>query len=246
MTFWDHLEELRRVIVRSLVAVAVLAIAAFCFKELLFDGIVLAPLKGDFPTYRMLKIPFSMTLINIEVSTQFMVHLRTSLCAGLVLAFPYVIYEVWTFIAPALYDNEKKPFRKAFGFSSVLFYLGVVVGYFLVLPLCLNFFVDYKVSESVENNISLGSYMSLFTSLVLMIGIVFEFPMVMMALSALGVIDRGMMRKYRKHAIVVTMILSAIITPADPLSMMVLAIPLYILYELSILLCRKSRKEGEI
>lgn len=240
MGFWDHIEELRGTIIRSLVAVLAFSIAAFCFKKILFDGIVLAPLYGTFPTYRLLNIPFEMKLINIEVSTQFMVHVRVAMASGLVFSCPYIIYEIWKFIAPALYRREKVSIRKAFALSSMLFYVGVLVGYYLVLPLCLNFFVDYKVSDAVENTIALNSYISLFMSLVLMIGVVFEFPMVAMVLSSMGLIDRPAMRKYRKHAIVVVLSISAIITPADPLSMIILAIPMYLLYEFSILLCRKS------
>lgn len=239
MSFWDHLEELRGTIIRSLIAVFVLSIAAFCFKTLLFDDIVLAPLHSSFLTYRLLGIPFEMKLVNIEVSTQFMVHLRAAMAAGFILSCPYIVFEIWRFIAPALYNREKKAVSRAFFMASGLFYLGVAVGYYLVLPMCLNFFVDYKVSDQIENTIALTSYISLFMSLVLTIGLVFEFPMVTMILSGIGLIDRTMMRQYRKHALVAVLVISAIITPADPLSMIVLALPLYALYEFSILLCRK-------
>lgn len=245
MTFWDHLDALRGNLIRSILAISLFAILAFCFKGILFDGIVLAPLKPDFLTYRLLGIEFRMKLINIEVSTQFFVHLRAAAAAGLVFSFPYVIYQLWEFIAPALYQKERRAIGKAFGLSSILFYVGVLVGYYVVLPLCLNFFVDYKVSETVENNIALTSYISLFMSLVLMIGVVFEFPIVVMVLSNLGLITRSTLKKYRKHAIVVALVISAIITPADPLSMIVLAIPLYALYEFSFLLCKKNETEDK-
>lgn len=245
MSFWDHLEELRGNIFRSLLAVTLCMVVAFCFKKVLFDFIVLAPLNPSFITYRLLGIDLEMTLINIEVSAQFFVHLRTAAAAGLILAFPYVVYELWAFISPALYRKEKVAVGKAFGLSSLLFYLGIMVGYYIVLPLCLNFFVDYQVSESVANTISLSSYISLFMSLVLMIGVVFEFPTVVMILSSLGLIDRGTLRRYRRHAIVVVLCISAIITPADPLSMIVLAVPLYLLYEFSFLLCRKSVERSD-
>ncbi len=242
MTFWDHLDALRSNIFRSLAAVALFSVLAFCFKRILFDGVILAPLKSDFITYRLLGIDFGMKIINIEISTQFFVHLRAALAAGVVISFPYIVYQLWEFIAPALYRNERRSVRKAFGLSTIFFYLGVLVGFFVVLPMCLNFFADYKVSESVENTISLTSYMSLFMSMVLMIGVVFEFPSVVMLLSSLGIVTRKLLRKYRRHAIVAVLCVSAIITPADPLSMIVLALPLYSLYEMSILMCRTDNE----
>lgn len=240
MTFWDHLEALRGNIIRSLLAISLFAVLAFCFKKILFDGIVLAPVSRDFITYRLLGIDMDMKLVNIDLSAQFFTHLRVAAAVGLVMSFPYVIYQLWEFIAPALYQNEKKAVRTAFGMSTGLFYIGVAVGYFIVLPMCLNFFVDYKVSETVENTIALNSYISLFMSMVLMIGVVFEFPTVVVVLSKLGIVTRATLRHYRRHAIVAVLCVSAVITPADPLSMIVLAIPLYILYEASILCARKD------
>ena len=243
MSFWDHLEALRGNIIRSLLAISLFAVLAFCFKKILFDGIVLAPVSRDFITYRLLGIDMEMKLINIEISTQFFTHMRVAAAAGLVASFPYVIYQIWEFLAPALYQNEIKAVRTAFGMSTILFYVGVLVGYFIVLPMCLNFFVDYKVSETVENTIALNSYISLFMSMVLMIGVVFEFPTVVMVFSKLGIVTRSTLRSYRKHAIVAVLCVSAIITPADPLSMIVLAIPLYALYEFSIFCARKDQPE---
>ena len=240
MGFWDHLDVLRGTIFRSAIGVLIFAVVAFCFKTFLFEKIILAPLHGEFLTYRVMGIPFEMQLVNIEISTQFMVHVRVACMAGIVMSCPYIIYEIWKFIAPALYKKEKIAIRKAFLMSSGLFYFGVLVGYYLVLPLCLNFFVDYKVSDQIENTITLTSYISMFMSLVLVIGLVFEFPMVAMVLSSIGLIDRKMMRKYRKVAIVAVLSVAAIITPADPMSMIILSIPLYGLYEFSILLCKKS------
>lgn len=245
MSFWDHLEELRGTLFRSILAICAFTIIAFCFKKFLFDAIVLAPVTPDFPTYRLLGINLSMKLINIEISTQFFVHLKVAGAAGLIFAFPFVVYEIWKFIAPALYNREKKAVSKAFGMSTGLFYIGVLVGYYVVLPMCLNFFVDYKVSETVENTISLSSYISLFMSMVLMIGITFEFPTIVMVLSSMGLVTRSTLRGIRKHAIVVVLCVSAIITPADPLSMIVLAIPLYALYEFSILCARKDKPVDE-
>lgn len=240
MSFWDHIDVLRGTIFRSAAVVLFFAVLVLCFKTFVFDHIILAPAQSDFFIYRWLKIPFSMDLINIDISAQFFVHLKTSIALGFILGFPVVIYEIWKFVAPALYDNEKKTVRKAFGFASVLFYCGVVVGYMIIFPITLNFFQGYTVSDTVKNTISLQSYISMFTSMVLLFGVVFEFPTVIAALSKFGIIDRAFLRKYRKYAIVIVLILAAVITPADPFSMFVAAIPLYLLYELSILLCSKE------
>ena len=181
-----------------------------------------------------------MDLINIDLSAQFFFYLKVAMLCGLVLAFPYVIWEIWKFIAPALYEHEKKAVSRAFGLSSALFYLGVAVGYFVVLPVCLIFFVNFTVSDAIVNTISLSSYMSLFTSMVFLIGILFEFPTVILVLSSLGVVTRDNLKQWRKYAVVIVLILAALITPSDPFSMFVLAIPLYGLFEFSILLCRRK------
>ena len=241
MSFWDHLEELRGSIIRSALYLCAFSCLGLCFKHLLFEGIILAPTRPDFCVYRLLGWDFGVKLINIDLSAQFFVHLRASLAAGLILSFPLIVWEIWKFVAPALYASEKKALRSAFLLSGVLFYVGVAVGYFLILPLCLQFFMNYTVSETVVNTISLNSYMGMFTSLVLLDGVVFEFPTVVLALSRLGILDKAMLRKGRRYAFVVILIFAAIITPADPVSMFVLAIPLYLLYEFSILLC-SSRK----
>ncbi len=241
MSFWDHLEELRGSIIRSALYLCAFSCLGLCFKHLLFEEIILAPTRPDFCIYRLLGWNFSVNLINIDLSAQFFVHLRASLSSGLILAFPFIVWEIWKFVAPALYVSEKRALRSTFLLSGLLFYVGVAVGYFLILPLCLQFFMNYTVSESVVNTISLNSYMGMFTSLVLLDGVVFEFPMLVLALSRLGLVDRAMLRKGRRYAFVVILIFAAIITPADPVSMFVLAIPLYLLYELSILLC-SSRK----
>lgn len=245
MSFWDHIDVLRGTIFRSAGAILLFAVLGLCFKNFMFDYLILAPASSDFFLYRWLGVPFEMELINIDISAQFFVHLKTSIALGFILAFPYIIYEVWKFVAPALYENEKKAMRKAFLFSSVLFYLGVVLGYCIIFPITLNFFQGYTVSDTVKNTISLQSYISMFTSMVLLFGVVFEFPTVIAVLSKLGIITRDFLRKYRKYAIVLVLILSAIITPADPFSMFVAAIPLYMLYELSIIFCSKEEEPTE-
>ena len=238
MSFWDHLEALRGTIWRSVLGVLLASAAFLCFPKALFKA-VLWPTQASFPLYRLPGLDFSMELINIELSAQFFVYLKVSVLCGLVVAFPFVIWEIWKFVAPALYENEKKAVRGAFSLSSALFYLGVAVGYFVVLPVCLMFFVNFSVSDAIVNTISLSSYMSLFTSMVFLIGILFEFPSVILALSSMGVISRSQLKSWRKYAFVVVLILAALITPSDPFSMFVLAIPLYGLFELSVLLCKK-------
>ncbi len=242
MTFWDHLEALRGTILRSFAAVTVSAIIVFCFKSIVFDGILLWPTRTDFPFYRLTGSRFSMELVNYEMSAQFFVHLRVSFISGLILACPYVLFEFWKFIVPALYEKERKAAKASFLSAALLFYAGIAVGYFLILPLVLEFFMNYKVSDHILNTISLKSYISTFTSLVFVFGLVFEYPAVTAMLSRLGVINRSDMVKARKYAVVAILIVSAIITPADPLSMVIAAIPLYLLYEGGILLCGNNKK----
>ena len=203
MSFWDHLDVLRGTLFRSVLAIILVSIVFLAIPERLFKA-VLWPTTPDFILYRWLGLDFSMSLINIEVSAQFFVHLKISILMAVIVAFPYIIYEIWKFVAPALYENEKKAVRKAFGMSSFLFYLGVAVGYFIVLPVCL----------------------------------MFEFPTVVLVLSHLGLLTRKQLRGFRKSAFVVILILAALITPSDPFSMFVLSIPLYGLYEFSILVCK--------
>ena len=241
MTFWDHLEVLRKSIFRIAGVLIAATIGLFFFKKFLFDDIVLAPTAEGFPLYRLLGLDFSLQLVNIEVAAQFMIHMKVTFLCALIVTFPFLIYEVWRFIVPALYENEKKAVRGAFSFASMLFYVGVAVGYLIVLPIMLTFFADYQVSSAIPNTFSLSSYMSLFTSTVLTFGIVFEFPTVIVALSALGVITRNTLKQYRRHAICLIAILAAIITPTgNPFSLLVCSVPIYLLYEFSILLCRKG------
>ena len=237
MSFWDHLDVLRGTLFRSLLAIVLVSVLFLAIPERLFKA-VLWPTTPDFILYKWLGLDFSMTLVNIEVSAQFFVHLKVSFLVAVVIAFPYVIWEIWKFVAPALYENERKAVGKAFGMSSFLFYLGVAVGYFIVLPVCLMFFMNYTVSDTVQNTISLSSYISLFTSMVFLIGLLFEFPTVVLVLSHLGLLTRKQLRGYRKAAFVVILVLAALITPSDPFSMFVLSIPLYGLYEFSILMCK--------
>ena len=240
MSFWDHLDELRGTIIRSVAAVCIFAILAFLFKDAIF-AFVLAPCKPEFFLYELLHWNFRLDLINIELSAQFMVHLKLALLLGLIVAVPYVIWEIWRFISPALYPAETRPARWVFALASVFFYLGAAFGYCFVLPVCLNFFVNYSVSDAVVNTISLSSYISMFVSMVLLIGLVFEFPLVVILLNRLGLLTRSLLCKGRKYAFVVILVLAALITPSDPFSMLVLAAPMYLLYEFSILFSKDEQ-----
>jgi sec-independent protein translocase protein TatC len=244
MSFWDHLEVLRGTLFRSILYVFVAALLCFSLKDILFK-VVFYPSREDFFLYRFLHWKVNVDLINTDVVAQFFVHLKVACLVGLVMVFPLVIWEIWKFIAPALYENEKKVVRGAFMMASVLFYLGVACGYCFVLPVCLQFFMNYSVGESVTNLINLNSYISLFISMVFMIGLVFEFPSVIAVLSHFGIVTSDILKQYRKHAFVVVLILAALITPADPLSMFVLAIPLYGLYEFSISRCKPAIEDDD-
>lgn len=237
MSFWDHLDVLRGTLFRSALSVFLASIVMFCFKDFLFGKVILAPSRPDFFMYKILGGGVSMQLINTEVSTQFFVHLKVSFICGLVIAFPYIIYEIWKFIAPALYDNEMRSVRKAFLGSALLFYAGVATGFCLIFPVTLSFFQGYTVSDAIANTITLNSYISMFSSMVILFGIVFEFPVLIAILSNMGIVTREMLTKYRKHAFVGVLIVAAVITPADPFSMLIAAAPLYLLYELSVIVC---------
>ncbi|MDD3034487.1 MAG: twin-arginine translocase subunit TatC [Bacteroidales bacterium] len=245
MTFWEHLDELRKVLFRSAIVIFVLMIVVFLNKSFVFDKIILAPANEDFFLYKYLPgfEGFNLDLINIELSAQFFTHISVSMALATILAVPYILYQFWSFVKPALYENERNAVRKAFGFASILFFIGVVVGYVFVFPLTVRFLGSYQVSAAVANSISLKSYISMFTQLILIMGIVFEMPALALILAKLGIISASLLRKYRKHAFVILLIASAIITPSgDAFTLMVVAAPLYMLYEFSILICRGINK----
>ena len=241
MSFWDHLEDLRKSIIRVVLAVVGATVFLFLFKNFLFDGIVLAPAAGKSLFFRLAGVDFSLDLVNLEVAAQFMIHMKVTFLAALILVFPYFIYEVWKFIAPALYENERKAVRGAFSFASILFYLGVLVGYMVIFPVMLYFFANYQVSPDVPNTFSLSSYISLLVSTVLAFGIVFEFPTIVAVLSALRVLSKETLKSFRRYAVCAVLILAAVITPSgDPFSMLVVSVPLDLLYEFSVLICRRE------
>ncbi len=260
MSFLQHLEALRWHLVRSAIAVAVLAVLAFFFKEIIFDGIILAPKNPDFPTYRAMcklgkflhleeelcigKIQFR--LQNIELSGQFTTHMMVSFIAGLLLASPFVFYELWKFIRPALHDKERSYAGGIVIYASLLFILGILFGYYVLTPFSVNFLGTYQVSAEVENIISLESFISTVTTMTLISGIVFELPVVIYFLTRFGIITPSFMRKYRRHAVVLILILAAVITPsADITTMLLTAMPLYVLYEASIFVSHRVIKGKE-
>ena len=257
MTFWEHLDELRKVLFRSALILLGAAIGFFIFKDFMF-GVVFAPTDNNFVLYRLVdKIllalhqeplgPFKLSIINIDLPAQFFIHISTSFYFAIVVCTPIVLYLLWTFVSPALYPKEKKAAIKAFSFAAVFFYLGVLVGYFLLFPLTLRFLGTYQVMEDVANQISLRSYISTFFSLILILGAVFELPTVAALLSKFGLIYKHTLKKYRRHAFVILLIIAAIITPTgDPFTLMAVGLPLYGLYEVSIMMCRKKPEEDEI
>ncbi len=242
MSFLEHLEELRWHIIRSIIAIVVFMVVAFLFKNFIFDKVILAPKDPQFITNRLL-CSFSeklcinkkpVNLISIKMSGQITTHIVVSLVAGLILAFPVVIYEFWRFLRPALHSNEAKHARGAVLASSLLFFIGVLFGYYLLAPLSIHFLTTYQISADVVNQINVRSYIGTLTSICLATGIVFELPIIAFFLTKIGIITPAFMRKYRKHSIVVIFIIAAIITPPDVFSQLLVSIPLLLLYEISI------------
>lgn len=248
MSFLDHLEVFRWHLIRAFAAILFFSVIAFIFKEIIFDTILLGPKNPDFPTYLALcnvsqflgmgdalclkDSPFS--LMNISMSGQFSTHITTSVFAGFIIAFPYVFWEFWRFISPALYSSETKLARGIVLFSSLLFLFGVLFGYYVIAPLSINFLGSYQVSGLVSNQINLSSFISTVTTVCLANGIIFELPILVYFLTKIGLLTPEFMRIYRKHAMVVVLILSAIITPPDISSQILVSFPLIILYEFSI------------
>ncbi|MDD2514793.1 MAG: twin-arginine translocase subunit TatC [Proteiniphilum sp.] len=255
MSFWDHLEEFRWTLIRTIGAVLVFSIIGFIIIPYIFDSVILAAKSSDFVTYRFLDkasqlIPFlpdfsadafEVQILNINMTTQFMTYISTSLSFGVLCTIPYILYELWKFISPALYDNEAKGVKTAFGFGGFMFVVGCLVGYFVVFPLIFRFLITFELSDSIENMLSLDSYMSNFYTLILIMGLVFELPLVFWLLSNLGLIYRPFFRKYRRHAVVGSLLAAALITPSgDPFSLIVVTVPIYMLWEISAFMVKKE------
>lgn len=262
MSFLDHLEELRWHIIRATIAVVILGLIAFIFKGFIFDVLIFGPKNADFPTYRLFckvanaigrpesfcfdELPFKVQ--SRKMADQFSAHIWTSITAGIVVGFPYIIYEFWKFISPGLHDSERNMARGFIIVASLLFFTGVLFGYYVITPLTINFLGAYTVSSHVVNEFDLNSYISVVRTAVLASGLIFELPIIIYFLTKIGLVTPEFLRKYRKISIVLVLILSAVITPPDVASQIIVAIPILILYEISIYISaaviRKKEKEA--
>lgn len=256
MSFLDHLEELRWHLIKSTMAIMILATVAFIFKDIIFDVIIFGPKKADFPTYKFLcksaqaigfdsfcftELPFRVQ--SRTMAGQFSAHIWTSITAGFILAFPFVIYEFWKFVSPGLHKNERSNARGFIIVASLLFFLGVLFGYYVITPLSINFLGTYQVSEQVFNDFDLSSYIGLVRACALSSGLIFQLPIIIFFLTKIGLVTPQFLRKYRKFALVIVLIVSAVITPPDIASQVIVAIPVLILYEVSIFISARIIKK---
>ena len=252
MSFWEHLDVLRTSLIKIAVTTVLCGIVAFLFKEEVFS-VILAPKSNSFITYRLFSHiaewttgtynpAFSVQLINTGLAEQFVIHMKTSVCIGFLLSSPYTLYLLFHFISPALYENEKKYSLRVVSSGYAMFILGVLLSYFLIFPLTFRFLGTYQVSSDVANMITLQSYMGTLMMMSILMGIVFELPVLCWLLGKLGILSAGFMRRFRKHSIIVILIISAIITPtSDVFTLTLVALPIWILYEVSILIVSKSK-----
>jgi len=258
MSFLQHLEALRWHLIRGSLAILVFAILAFIYKDFLFDQIILAPGRPDFWTNRMmcllaqqLEMPSLcinqriLEIQNINMSGQFTTHMWVAFLVGLIVAFPYVFWELWRFVKPALRETEVKYSQGAMVVVSFLFLMGVLFGYYLIAPMSIDFLVGYQVSESVKNIVTLDSYISTIASIVFSGGIMFELPVVVFFLVKIGLVSANFLRKYRRHAYVVIVVVAAIITPADIVSCILVCLPMAVLYEASISVAKRIEKKRQ-
>jgi sec-independent protein translocase protein TatC len=256
MSFLEHLEELRWHLIRSILVVLVITALAFVYKKIVFDVIILGPQHADFITNRLLcKLADKLSvealcinqaelkLINYKMTGQFMAHIMISIIAGLIVAFPYILHEAWRFIRPALHENERTYTTGVIFYCTILFLLGVGFGYFVIAPLSVNFLGNYAVSHTVENLPQLMSYVSLVTTITLASGVLFELPILVYFLSKVGLVTPEFLRKYRRHALVIILVISAIITPPDVFSQILVSFPLLLLYEISIMISKRVIKK---
>lgn len=252
-SFWDHFDVLRAAIVKSLLVAVVFGVAAFCFKEELF-AVILAPKDEDFFTYRLFNRiatwaggetgGFAVQLINTGLARQFIIHMKAALCAGVLCASPYILYQLFRFVSPALYSDERKYVVRVAGGGYIMFVVGVLASYFLIFPLTFRFLGTYQVSGEVANLITLDSYIATLVLMCLSMGIVFEIPILSWLFAKLGFLSAGFMRKHRKHAIVIILVVAAIITPtSDVLTLSLVTIPMWGLYEISIWIVKIQQKQ---
>ena len=264
MSFLDHLEELRWHLIRSTMAIVIIGLIAFLMKDFIFDTIIFGPKKMSFPTYRLFcniatriglesafcadELPF--TIQNRTMAGQFSAHIWTSIWAGFIVGFPYVLYEMWKFISPGLYEKERKYSRGFILIASLLFFMGVLFGYYVVAPLSINFLGTYQVSKEVLNEIDISSFISTVRASVIACGIMFELPIIIFFLTKIGLVTPETLRKYRKIALVIVLIVSAVITPPDVASQIIVAVPVLVLYQVSIyissvVLKREAKKQQQ-
>lgn len=253
LTFGGHLMVLRRMLFRILSVTVVFAITIFCCKDYTFD-ILLAPSKSNFCLYQWIEKSFAFVgcdfhfqefeiqLIATDLSSQFMTHISTSLYLGFLCTSPYILYELFRFISPALYDNERRYSIPVFLIIYILFILGVIMSYYILFPISFRFLGTYSVAEQVHSTITLDSYITTFVTLTLVLGVVFQLPVIAFFLAKLGVINGRMLAKYRQYAFLIIMITAAIITPPDLMTLILVTIPLYLLYEVSIVVARRVQK----
>lgn len=243
LSFWEHLDELRGSLIRMIVAATVATVVAFCLKEMLFR-VVLAPAHGDFFVYRWLRAePFSLHLVNTGLTEQFMAHMKVALSVGVLIASPYLLYVAYAFVSPALYENERRVSTRIVMAAYVMFLVGVAVDYLLVFPLTVRFLGNYQVSDDVENLLTLSSYIDTLLMMSLVFGIVFEIPVVSWLLARFGMLRSAWMKHFRRHAVVVILIVAAVITPtSDIFTLLIVSLPIWILYELSILIVRSEER----
>ena len=255
MSFLDHLEELRWHIIRSLIAIVVIAIGAFAMKDFVIGTVILGPSRTDFWTYQklceladLIGTPalcidtLTFELVSRKLSSPFMTHVSVSFVVGLVLGFPYLFWEIWRFIKPGLRPQERKASRGATFSVSVLFMMGVLFGYYLIAPISVRFFSTYQVDPSLQNLFDLSSYINTVTLIVFGCGILFQLPVIVYFLTKAGIVSSALMKAYRKHSIIVILILGAIVTPPDPFSQILIALPLMMLYQFSIVIAKRIEK----
>jgi sec-independent protein translocase protein TatC len=260
MSFLDHLEALRWHILRSLAAIIILMVVAFFSKRLLFHDIILAPSRPDFWTYRLLcklsvilEQPFlcveklSFIIQSRTLTGQFTTHIGVSFVAGLVIAFPYVFWEIWQFVKPGLYPKERSMTRGSVFYVSLLFFMGISFGYWILSPLSINFLANYQIDESIQNEIDLLSYIEMLVMMVLACGLMFQLPMVVLVLAKAGLVTADFLRMYRRHAILIIVVVAAILTPSpDMFSQIIVALPIYMLFEMSILLAARVERQAAL
>lgn len=241
-TFWDHLDVLRASLIRMAIAVVIFGIVAFCMKEALFS-IVLAPCSSDFITYRLLGAEaFHIHLMNTGLTEQFMIHMRTAIYAGLLVASPYILYELFRFVSPGLYQNERHYAVWLVGAAYLMFIIGTLINYFVVFPLTVRFLGTYQVSPDVANMLTLQSYIDTLLGMSLVMGVVFELPVVCALMGRMGLLTDHFMAEYRRHAVVAILVVAAIITPTtDVFTLFIVALPIYLLYEVSIQIVRITK-----